>query len=95
MFKGVKNEEIKELLILSPSPKDEISIGRIAELIAKELNYLDRLKYDTSKSAGQYRKTADNGRLIELYGELTLIDINEGIKNTVNWFRNNYENCRK
>lgn len=91
----LKNDEINESLILSPDPKDETSIGKIAELIAKEFDYSDRLKYDTSKSDGQYRKTADNGRLKELYGDLDLLDISIGIKRTVEWFRNNYENCRK
>jgi GDP-L-fucose synthase len=91
----LESQEIKESLILSPDPKDETSIGKIAELIAIEFSYLDRLKYDISKSDGQYCKTADNSRLRKLYGKLDLLDMSEGIKRTVNWFRDNYDKIRK
>ena len=91
----LESQEINESLILSPDPKDETSIGKIAELIAREFSYLDRLKYDSSKSDGQYRKTADNSRLRKLYGKLDLLDMSEGIKRTVNWFRDNYDKIRK
>lgn len=87
------NSEYNESLILSPD--DETSIGKIAELIAIEFNYLDKLRYDTSKSDGQYRKTADNSKLKERYGKLNLMNIETGIKKTVNWFNNNYNKCRK
>lgn len=86
---------INESLILSPDPEDETSIGMIAELIAQEFDYLDKLRYDTSKSDGQYRKTADNDRIKKLYGELNLMEISDGIKRTVRWFRENYDQCRK
>jgi GDP-L-fucose synthase len=89
------NSEYNESLILSPDPDDETSIGEIAELIAIEFDYLDKLRYDTSKSDGQYRKTADNSKLKEIYGELDLVNIKDGIKKTVRWFNNNYNKCRK
>ena len=89
------NSEYNESLILSPDPDDETSIRKIAELIANEFDYLDKLRYDTSKSDGQYRKTADNSKLKEMYGELDLVNIEEGIKKTVRWFKNNYNKCRK
>ena len=87
--------DINESLILSSDPEDEISIKEIATLIAQEFNYSHRVRYDTSKSDGQYRKTADNGRIRKLYGKLNLIPISTGIKQTVSWFRENYDQCRK
>ena len=84
-----------ESLILSPDPDDEISVGYVAELIAEEFGYSSRLKYDVSRSDGQHRKTADNGRLKELYSDLGLLDIREGIRRTVRWFIDNYDNCRR
>ena len=89
------NIEFNENLIISPDKDDETSIGKIAELIANEFNYLDKLRYDTSKSDGQYRKTADNNKLKQMYGNLDLINIKEGIKRTVKWFEDNYDICRK
>ena len=89
------NLEYNESLIVSPDPAEETSIGKIAELIANEFNYLDKLRYDTSKSDGQYRKTADNSKLKKMYGDLDLTNIEDGIKKTVKWFKNNYNTCRK
>ena len=91
----IDQPNINESLILSPDPEDETSIGMIAELIAQEFDYLDKLRYDTSKSDGQYRKTADNDRIKKLYGELNLMEISDGIKRTVRWFRENYDQSRK
>ena len=89
------NSECTETLILSSNMNDECSIGKIAELIATEFDYLDKLQYDTNKSDGQYRKTTDNSKLRKMYGELKLVDIKEGIKITINWFKENYKLCRK
>ena len=89
------NENYNESLIISPDEKDEISIGKIAELIAKEFDYIHNLKYNLEKSDGQYRKTADNSKLKKLYGELEFINIEDGIKETINRFKKNYHMCRK
>ena len=84
-----------ESLIISPDVNDEISIFKIAELIATEFNYLDKLRVDLSKSDGQYRKTADNTKLKSIFGKLDLINIEDGLKKTISWFKNNYNVCRK
>ena len=91
----LNNEISNESLILAPNPEDEISIEQVAKRIAKEFNYQDRLKYDNTRSDGQYRKTADNKCLRQLYGDLDLTSIESGIKETVHWFQNNFQNCRK
>lgn len=83
-----------EPIILSPNESDEVPIKNVAELIAKEFNY-DNIKFDTSKSDGQFKKTADNTKLIDLYGEFKFTTIEEGIKKSVNWFINNYKIARK
>jgi GDP-L-fucose synthase len=85
----------KNSIILSVSEKDEVSIDYIAKLIAKEFDYLDNLVYDTNKPDGQYKKTADNGKLINLIGDYEFIEIENGIKNVVKWFCENYYNVRK
>ena len=83
-----------EPIILSPNERDEVPIKNVAELIAKEFDY-DNIKFDTSKSDGQFKKTADNTKLIDLYGEFKFTTIEEGIKKSVNWFMNNYKIARK
>lgn len=83
-----------EPIILSPNENEEVSIKNVAELIAKEFDY-DNIKFDTSKSDGQFKKTADNTKLIDLYEEFKFTTIEEGIKKSVNWFMNNYKIARK
>tara|TARA_R110002074_G_scaffold14060_2_gene49290 strand:- start:697 stop:1629 length:933 start_codon:yes stop_codon:yes gene_type:complete len=89
------NYNDKQPIILSVSENEEITIKDVAQLIAKEYNYEHMLEFDSSYSDGQYKKTADNSKLIELYGNYNFTDIKDGIKNSVEWFINNYTNCRK
>ena len=95
----LKNYNDSESIILAPDEKDEVSIKDIALMIAKNFDYSDRIIFDSTKSDGQYKKTADNSKLRYLYAEsgcnLNLIDINQGIENTVKWFIDNYETSRK
>jgi GDP-L-fucose synthase len=83
-------------IILSVSEKDEVSIEYIAKLIAKAFNMEDKIKFDDSYSDGQFKKTADNSRLMSLLNEdFKFTSIEEGINKSVEWFINNYNNCRK
>ena len=85
----------KDNIILSVNEKEEISIKKIAEEIAKNFNYLHMIEFDTTFSDGQFKKTADNSKFIKLYGEYQFINIEDGIKKSVKWFIDNYDNCRK
>ena len=42
-------------------------------MIAKEFNYEDKIIFDTSYSDGQYKKTADNSKLMKLRPEANLL----------------------
>ena len=89
----------KENIILSNSPENEVSIKTIATLIAKEFDYEDKIVFDSNYSDGQYRKTADNTKLLNMLKEtdksIQFTDIEQGIKESVKWFVTNYEVCRK
>jgi len=89
-------EEYKENenIILSVGEEDEVSIEQVALSIARSFDY-ENLIFDTSYSDGQYKKTADNTKLMQLIGTYKFTSINDGIKKSVNWFTNNYKNCRK
>ena len=77
------------------SPKQEISIKDVSIIIAKkfELN-LNKIKYDTSYSDGQYKKTCDNSKLVENIN-LKLTSLEDGLEKTIQWFKLNYPNIRK
>jgi GDP-L-fucose synthase len=85
----------KDSIILSVSEKDEVSISDISKIIAKKFNYLEHLEFDISKSDGQYKKTANNSKLMNFINNFEFINIEKGINNTIDWFLENYNNIRK
>ena len=90
-------------IILSVGEKDELSIEDVARQIACYFDYEDRIKFDKSQSDGQYKKTADNSKLISyMHAQaqaqkqvFNFTPVEEGIKKTVEWFISNYEIARK
>ena len=89
-------EDYTELDPIILSPKYEVSIRHIAECIAKEFDMSDRIVFDDNPDLdGQIKKTADNQRLLELHGEFNFTPIEKGIRNSVQWFMDHYDICRK
>lgn len=82
-------------IILAPDEAEEISIGEVARLIAREFDYEHAMVFDTSASDGQYKKTASNAKLKRLYPGVKFRSFAEGIGASVAWFKEHYETCRK
>ena len=78
-------------LILSPPESDELSIKDLATCIAKEFNYEDRIRFDSSYSDGQYKKTVSVNKLLSVIGDFQYTKIEDGIKKSVRWFIQNKE----
>ena len=74
------------------SPQEEVSIKDISKIIAKNFD-IKTVEYDTTYSDGQYKKTCDNSKLLEMDIELTSLE--DGLEDTIVWFKNNYPNVRK
>lgn len=87
--------EEKDSIILSVGENDEVSIEYVARQIAKAYDYEHMIDFDITKSDGQFKKTADNSKLLSLYGDYKFVDIEDGIKRSVEWFVKNYDSCRK
>ena len=85
----------KDSIILSVGEKEEVSIKEIAEIIANEFNYNHMMEFDTSFSDGQFKKTADNSKLITLNKNFKFMPLNKGLKNSIQWFIKNNKICRK
>lgn len=83
----------KQNIILSTN--EEASIGRIGELIAKKYDYLENITFNNKYSDGQFKKTADNSKLVNLINDFKFTEIEDGINKTIEWFNKNYEVCRK
>jgi GDP-L-fucose synthase len=74
------------------SPKEEYSISDIALVIAKEFDYEQMIIFNDKYSDGQFKKTANNNKLMSYIPNFIFTNINEGIKNTVEFFKNNINN---
>ncbi len=89
----IEHYDSVEPLILSVPPEQEVSIAKVAELIAGEFGL--EVKYDVSKSDGQYKKTASNHKLRSFLPDFEWTSMEEGIHKTVEWFKQNRDIVRK
>jgi GDP-L-fucose synthase len=86
----------RENIILSVSEIEEVPIEYVARLIARAFNYEQHIVFDASFADGQFKKTADNCKLMQkLGGAFHFTTIEKGIKSSVEWFIDNYEQARK
>lgn len=82
-------------VILSVGEKDEVSIGDVAKMIAKTMDY-DNIEFIVGSSDGQYKKTVDNSYLVTIMPPtFSFTPIEVGIQNSVEWFIANYDIARK
>jgi len=90
---AVYNYDETEPIIFSSS--NEISIMDLVDLLVKEFNFKGKVIFDSTKPDGQYRKPSDNSKLKSYLPNFKFTPIEEGLKETVNWFIKNYEKTRK
>jgi len=82
-------------IILSVDEDDEITIKDVALAVAKAHNFEGKIEFDTSKSDGQYKKTACNKKLRKYRPDYEFTSMPDGIQQSVDWFVANYDTCRK
>jgi len=69
----------------------EISIKDLAQLISELTGFSGRIVWDTSKPNGQPRRALDTKRAIEYFGFEAEMDFEEGLKRTIDWYRQHTE----
>jgi GDP-L-fucose synthase len=67
----------------------EISIKDLAEKIARMTGFAGELVWDTSKPNGQPRRALNISRAKEKFGFVAQTDFDEGLQQTVDWYRAN------
>ncbi|KAM4629479.1 GDP-L-fucose synthase-like [Polymixia lowei] len=82
-------------IILSVGEEDEVSIKEAAEAVVQALGFKGEVLYDTSKSDGQFKKTASNAKLRRYLPNLTFTPFHQALKDTCDWFVANYDSARK
>ena len=93
LIKLLIEHESNDSIIVSPN--EEVSIKTVGELIAKHMNLNQNIVFDKDFSDGQYKKTADNSKLLKLFPDYQFTSLSDGMKKTVAWFEKNYDSCRK
>jgi GDP-L-fucose synthase len=87
------NYEGTDPLIVSGD--EEVSIKDLVGMLVDEFKFKGKVIFDETKPDGQFRKPSDNSLIKELLPDFEYTPFEQGIKETVNWFKENYENARK
>jgi GDP-L-fucose synthase len=69
----------------------EVSIARLAEQIAEIVGFSGRIVWDASKPNGQPRRRLDTSAAERLFGFRSSIDLEDGLRETVAWYRTNQQ----
>lgn len=77
------------------STGEEISIKDVVLLIAEIFEFKGNIHFDTTKPEGQFRKPSDNSHIKSLFPDFKFTPIEEGLRESIEWFINNYPNLRK
>jgi len=67
----------------------EISIKDLAELIARLTGFEGKLVWDTTKPNGQPRRGLDTSRAAEYFGWRANVHFEDGLRQTIAWYRQN------
>ena len=89
----LENYNEDEPIILSTSK--EVSIKDVVNLIVKHMDFKGNVIWQDDKPDGQFRKPSDNSKLLSYIPDFEFTSLNLGLKETINWFIENYDNCRK
>ncbi|XP_013812431.2 GDP-L-fucose synthase [Apteryx mantelli] len=84
-----------EPIILSVGEEDEVSIKEAAETIVEAMDFRGELVFDATKSDGQFKKTASNGKLRRYLPSFQFTPFRQAVKETCAWFTANYASARK
>ncbi len=77
--------------IINVGSGEEISIKKLAKLIAKKINYKGKISFDIKKPDGVKRRIVDSSILFKS-GWRPKIDISCGIDKTIKFFKEKYDN---
>ena len=87
-------EEI-DPIILAPDETDEVSIKDVARMVLEAYDFRGEVRYLTDRPDGQLVKTASNAKLRKYLPQFQFTSARRAIRETVEWYIDNYENARK
>jgi len=85
-------EEIEPIILAT---EEEVSIKDVAFKILKAFDFKGEVEFLTDKADGQFKKTASNEKLRRYLPQFQFTPQDVAIQETVDWFKQNYDTCRK
>lgn len=82
-------EKIDDPLPINLGSGVEVSISALAEMVASACGYAGSISWDASRPDGQPRRCLDTSRAQSLLGWVCRRPLDEGIAETVRWWRSN------
>lgn len=79
-------ERYEDSLPVNLGTGEEISIHELAAMIAAEVGFTGKIRWDTTKPNGQPRRCLDVHRATQLFGFQARHRLSAGLKKTVQWF---------
>lgn len=83
----VATEQMDEPTPINLGTGSEIKIKQLVKLIAELAGFNGRIEWDATKPDGQPRRCLDIQRAEELLGWRAAVDLREGLKRTIEWYR--------
>ena len=77
------------------STSDAVTIKDVVDLIVEYMNFKGNVVWDKDKPDGQYRKPSSIEKLKSYLPDYEFTSVEDGLKETVEWFYENYEDIRK
>lgn len=77
------------------STMEEVSIAELVDTIVKHMGFKGRVIWDKSKPDGQFKKPASNKKLLSYLPNYKFTTLDEGLGETIEWFKQTYPNVRK
>ena len=74
---------------------EEVTIRKLAGIIAEEVGYEGRINWDTTRPNGQPRRCLDVSRVKQAIGFQAKHSLREGLKKTIRWYRANRHSLRE
>jgi len=87
--------EYKEIDPIILASDLEISIKDVAQMILDASDFKGEVKFLTDKADGQFKKTASNAKLRRYLPEFKFTPLDVALKETTQWYIDNYDTARR
>jgi len=92
---AVREYEEIDPIIFAPDEEDEVSIKDLAMMILEAFDFKGEVKFLTDKSDGLLKRTTSNAKLRRYLPQFQFTPTRQAVRETVQWYVDNYQVARK